>query len=79
MKQSQKLLLTWLIEYDNLYDKIKDIITPEDFTEDIFRKVAELLYEQKKSGTVNPAQIISLFCRRRGTAGSCRALPCENP
>ena len=56
MKQSQKLLLTWLIEYDNLYDKIKDIITPEDFTEDIFRKVAELLYEQKKSG-----QIISLF------------------
>ena len=61
MKQSQKLLLTWRIEYDNLYDKIKDIITPEDFTEDIFRKVAELLYEQKKSGTVNPAQIISLF------------------
>ncbi len=61
MKQSQKLLLTWLIEYDNLYDKIKDIITPEDFTENIFRKVAELLYEQKKSGTVNPAQIISLF------------------
>lgn len=61
MKQSQKLLLTWLIEYDNLYDKIKDIITPEDFTEDIFRKAAELLYEQKKSGTVNPAQIISLF------------------
>ena len=61
MKQSQKLLLTWLIEYDNLYDKIKDIITPEDFTEDIFRKVAELLYEQKKSGAVNPAQIISLF------------------
>ena len=61
MKQSQKLLLSWLIEYDNLYDKIKDIITPEDFTEDIFRKVAELLYEQKKSGTVNPAQIISLF------------------
>lgn len=61
MKQSQKLLLTWLIEYDNLYDKIEDIITPEDFTEDIFRKVAELLYEQKKSGTVNPAQIISLF------------------
>ena len=61
MKQSQKLLLTWLIEYDNLYDKIKDIIKPEDFTEDIFRKVAELLYEQKKSGTVNPAQIISLF------------------
>ena len=58
-KVTQQNILT--LHYDNLYDKIKDIITPEDFTEDIFRKVAELLYEQKKSGTVNPAQIISLF------------------
>ena len=48
---------------DGVYsgDYYAALIMPEDFTEDIFRKVAELLYEQKKSGTVNPAQIISLF------------------
>lgn len=61
MKQSQKLLLTWLIEQENLYDKIKDIIGPEDFTEDIFRKAADMLFEQKRNHTVNPAQIISRF------------------
>lgn len=61
MKQSQKLLLTWLIEQESLYDKIKDIIGPEDFTEDIFRKAADMLFEQKRNHTVNPAQIISCF------------------
>ena len=33
MKQSQKLLLTWLIEEPILFDKIKGIIAPNDFTE----------------------------------------------
>lgn len=61
MKQSQKLLLTWLIEQEGLYSKIKTIISPDDFTEDIFRQTAKLLYEQKEAGTVNPAQIISRF------------------
>lgn len=61
MKQSQKLLLTWLIEQEKLYDKIKDIIGPEDFTEDIFRKAADMLFEQKRKHEVNPAQIISRF------------------
>ena len=33
MKQSQKLLLTWLIEDTRLFDSIKGWITEEDFTE----------------------------------------------
>ena len=61
MKQSQKLLLTWLIEQEGLYSKIKNIISPNDFTEEIFRQTAKLLYEQKEAGAVNPAQIISRF------------------
>lgn len=62
MKQSQKLLLTWLIEDTRLFGIIKNLITASDFTEDIYHKVAEQLfmqYEQTKS--VNPAQIISTF------------------
>ena len=31
MKQSQKLLLTWLIEYDNLYDKACELKTAQSF------------------------------------------------
>lgn len=62
MKQSQKLLLTWLIENTGLFQKINKYITPEDFTEEIYHKVAEILFRQfKETGTVNPAQIISMF------------------
>ena len=62
MKQSQKLLLTWLIENTGLFQKINKYITPEDFTEDIYRKVAKLLFAQyEESGTVNPAKIVSMF------------------
>ncbi|MGN0143146.1 MAG: DNA primase [Roseburia sp.] len=62
MKQSQKLLLTWLIEHTDLFPKISKYIGPEDFTEEIFHKAAELVFAQfRDTGTVNPAQIVSMF------------------
>ncbi|MEG0805815.1 MAG: DNA primase [Lachnospiraceae bacterium] len=61
MQQSQKLLLTWLIEDIRLFEVIKDYISPKDFTEDLFHKVAVILFEQYEKGEVNPAKIISLF------------------
>lgn len=62
MKQSQKLLLTWLIEEPGLYQRIQEYIHPEDFTEEIYRKVAEILFRQyEEEGKPNPAQIVSLF------------------
>ncbi len=62
MKQSQKLLLTWLIEDHRLYTTVSSYITPEDFTEELYYKVAQSVYEQYKTiGKANPAQIISMF------------------
>ena len=61
MRQSQKLFLTWLIEDERLFVLTEDSIGPDDFTEDIFREVAELVYEQHAQGEINPAQIISRF------------------
>mgnify|MGYP004600051701 FL=1 len=62
MKQSQKLLLTWLIENTGLYQKIKKYIVPEDFTEEIYYKVAKILFLQfEETGTASPAQIVSMF------------------
>ena len=61
MRQSQKLFLTWLIEDGRLFALTEDYIGPDDFTEDIFREVAELVYEQHAQGEINPAQIISRF------------------
>ena len=61
MRQSQKLLLTWMIEDEKLFDIISRYITPEDYTEELFAKTARILYEQKQQGDLNPAAIISMF------------------
>ena len=62
MKQSQKLLLTWLIEDTRLFNAIRNRIEPEDFTEELYHKVAEILFTQYETeGAVNPAKIISSF------------------
>ena len=61
-KTSQKLLLTWLIEDTRLFKVVSSLVTPDDFTEELYHKVAETLFAQyKDTGSVNPAQIISMF------------------
>lgn len=71
MIQSQKLLLTWLIEHTGLFPKIEKYISPEDFTEEIYHKAAEILYEQyRNTGTVNPAKIVSMFQMKKNSARS---------
>jgi len=61
VKKSQRLLLTWLVEEPTLYQKIRKYISPEDFTEDLYKKVAERLFADLEQGNINPAGIISLF------------------
>ena len=58
---SQKVLLTWLIEDENIFSQICKYISPEDFIGDIYRTVASILYEQYEKQQVNPAQIMNHF------------------
>ncbi len=58
---AQRLLLTWLSEEPRLYDKIRKYITPGDFTIDLYREVAERLFEAIEQGSLQPAAIISQF------------------
>lgn len=60
-KKSQKVLLTWMLEGQNIFEQIKRYITPEDFSTELYRKVAALLYEQYQQGEVNPAKIMNQF------------------
>lgn len=58
---SQKVLLTWMLENNKLFDKIMHYISPDDFTGELYRTVASLLYEQRKKGELNPAAILDHF------------------
>ncbi|MCI9675618.1 MAG: DNA primase [Lachnospiraceae bacterium] len=60
-RKSQRLLITWVTDEPSLYGKIKKYITAEDFTEEIYRKVAERLFQELEQGSYNPAGIISMF------------------
>ena len=60
-KKSQRLLITWITDEPNVYAKITKYISAEDFTEDLYRRVAERLFADLEKGTYNPAAIISMF------------------
>lgn len=59
--KSQRILLTWMLEGEDIFRQIRKYISPEDFTEELYRQVAELLYKQYEEGNVNPAQIMNHF------------------
>ena len=59
-KKTQRLLLTWLVEEPQLYKKIERFIGPEDFTEELYVRVAERLFAGLEKGELNAASIISL-------------------
>ena len=61
IKNSQKLLLTWLVEQPQLYRQISKYISPKDFTEGLYEMVAVRLFEELEQGNINPASIISMF------------------
>ncbi len=63
--KSQKILLTWLIDRPKLFEQVQKYITPQDFTEEMYRTVASLLYEQYGQGEVNPAKIINHFTEEK--------------
>ncbi|MCM1101539.1 MAG: DNA primase [Clostridium sp.] len=60
-KKSQRLLLTWLVDEPQVYPVIQKYISPEDFTEELYRKVAEKLFEGFAREGFQPASVISMF------------------
>lgn len=60
-RRVQRMLLTWLTDYPQVYSRISQYIKPSDFTEELYRKVAERLFSDIESGTYNPAGIVSMF------------------
>lgn len=61
MKKAQRLLITWITDEPNIFPKIAKYISPEDFTVELYRKVADKLFEGMENGNFSPAGIISLF------------------
>lgn len=61
IRRSQRLLLTWLTDRPSLYRIVRKYIAPEDFTEELYRAVAEILFQQLEEDKLDPSGILSQF------------------
>ena len=73
-RRSERLLLTWLIEEPELFEKIDGIIGPEDFVKPLYRQAADMVFEGHKKGDVNPAAILNHFIDDEGSQKEVAAL-----
>lgn len=61
-RQPQKLLLTWMVNEPQLFDKLEGIIGPDDFYEQIYHGVALLLFKQyEEEKAVIPGKILNQY------------------
>lgn len=60
-RKSQRLLITWLADEPKIYNKIRNYISAEDFTDELYSRVAEKMFEGMENGDFKPAAAISMF------------------
>lgn len=60
-RRVQRMLLTWITDMPQLLPKITKYISPSDFTEELYRRVAERLFSDIEKGSYQPGSIISMF------------------
>lgn len=60
-KKVQRMLLTWITDEPGVYKKVSSYLSPMDFTEELYKKVAERLFTNIEAGMYNPAAIVSMF------------------
>lgn len=60
-KRTQRMLLTWLTDEPEIYKQIAKYVKPSDFTEELYGRVAEMLFHDLSVGNYNPAAILSRF------------------
>lgn len=59
--RSQCLLISWMSSGVQMFQNIRKYVEPEEFTDPLCRRVAELLTEQLASGKLNPASLFQHF------------------
>jgi len=61
LEQNQRMLLTYLANEPSFYDKISELIDENDFHDEPYRQLAQMMFEQLKKGRLNTASLVSSF------------------
>ena len=60
-EKSQKLMLTWLVNYPGIFSTVEKYIKPSDFVVPLYRQVAGMLFDQQAEGGINTARLLNAF------------------
>ena len=58
---SQKLLLTYLVNFPSAFKLTEDYIKPDDYQDPLCRQIAEKLYAQYEAGEIKEAALLNAF------------------
>ena len=62
LQQAQRNLIYIAMNNREVYEKIKDIVHPEDFIDDVYIKLAQYVYEKcENKNEVHPADAVNIF------------------
>ena len=74
IRRSERILLTGLIEKPELIERLKGVISPEDFSDGLYRSAAEKVFAGYEKGNLNPAAILDQFIDDEGSYREVAAL-----
>ncbi|MBO4901587.1 MAG: DNA primase [Lachnospiraceae bacterium] len=61
IKIAQRMLLTWFVEQPKIYPLVKPYLHADDFSPGVYRRIAQMLFEQLDAEKTDPAAIIGKF------------------
>lgn len=61
VKKNERLLLTWISDEPQILPKVAKWISPEDFSDDLYRSVATDIFEGLQGGGFSPASILDKY------------------
>ena len=64
--------MTWLVEQPQLYRQISKYISPKDFTEGLYEKVADRLFEELEQGNINLDESVELYAQASKLVVACQ-------
>lgn len=61
LKAAQRLILTWLSSHPNKLEDLKSVISPKDFSDPLYQKVARILYRQIEQRSLSLVEMLANF------------------
>ena len=60
--ETQKILLSYMVQYNEIFIRVKQFIEPDDFKEPVYQKVSNIIYNKfNEEQKIEPASIINQF------------------